>query len=150
MFHFPRHFTLEEAREMLPWVRERMRRLMACLRALEERGFQVFGSGPIQISQDHLYFTKNGDGSHLFPREYLDILTLLEEIDDAGVQIKNAAEGLIDFPAIAPWGEEVLLCYLEGEDDIRYWHSLEGGFRGRRPVEGVFLNPGSPSGSASS
>jgi len=29
----------------------------------------------------------------------------------------------------------VLLCWRLGEDDIRYWHRVEDGFAGRRPVE---------------
>jgi len=148
MFQFPHHFTLEEARAKLPWARQRMRRLQECLRLMEDRGFRVFGQ-PIELRLEEIRFSKNGDGSHSFPREYLEILTLLREIDKAGVLIKSELEGLIDFPAIAPWGEEVLLCYLEGEEDIYYWHSLEAGFRGRRPVEGVFLNPGTSSGSGS-
>ena len=42
-------------------------------------------------------------------------------------------EGLVDFPALHR-GETVLLCWQLGEDEIRYWHSVEGGFAGRRPL----------------
>ena len=32
-------------------------------------------------------------------------------------------------------GEVVLLCYRDDEDDLRYWHPLDTGFAGRRPLE---------------
>ena len=31
-------------------------------------------------------------------------------------------------------GEEVFLCWKEGEEDIEYWHSLSAGYKGRRPI----------------
>jgi hypothetical protein len=43
--------------------------------------------------------------------------------------------GLIDFPAQRRNGEVVLLCYRDDEDTIRFWHPLETGFAGRRPIE---------------
>jgi hypothetical protein len=49
------------------------------------------------------------------------------------VEVKDIDEGLVDFPALQN-GETVLLCWKLGEDEIRYWHTLEGGFAGRRPL----------------
>lgn len=143
---FDRHFTLEEARALLPWVRDRLDSLIAAIQAIEKRGFQVFGSAVIEMELEEVGFSRNGDGSHQFPREYLQILQIVEELLREGIQIKSPREGLIDFPAITPWGEEVFLCYLHGESDILYWHSIDGGFRGRRPVEGIFTESGSPPG----
>ena len=31
-------------------------------------------------------------------------------------------------------GEEVLLCWQVGEEEIAYWHGLEEGFAGRKPL----------------
>ena len=31
-------------------------------------------------------------------------------------------------------GEEVLLCWQVGEDEIAFWHGLEEGFAGRKPL----------------
>ena len=40
---------------------------------------------------------------------------------------------LVDFPAVR--GEEVvLLCWHVGEDEVAYWHGLEEGFAGRKPL----------------
>jgi hypothetical protein len=59
---------------------------------------------------------------------------ILERIQTMGFQVKDVEAGLIDFPCMRN-GEEVLLCYRLGEPDILFWHDLESGFAGRRPVE---------------
>ena len=56
-----------------------------------------------------------------------------EQIDAAGAQIKSLEEGLLDFPSMRD-GEDVLLCWKLGEDEIRYWHGVEEGFAGRKPL----------------
>jgi hypothetical protein len=56
-----------------------------------------------------------------------------EVINAAGAQIKSLEEGLLDFPSLRD-GELVLLCWKLGEDDIQYWHGVDEGFAGRKPV----------------
>ena len=56
---------------------------------------------------------------------------MIDEIVEHGAQVKDIDEGLIDFPALRG-GETVLLCWKLGEDEIRYWHTVEDGFAGRR------------------
>lgn len=51
-----------------------------------------------------------------------------------GVLLKDADAGLLDFPALRE-GQEVLLCWRVGEDDVRYWHDTAGGFAGRKPID---------------
>jgi hypothetical protein len=58
---------------------------------------------------------------------------IVDEIVDHGAEVKDIDEGLIDFPALRR-GETVLLCWKLGEDEIRYWHRVEDGFAGRRPL----------------
>lgn len=58
----------------------------------------------------------------------------IERIHETGCVVKDLDEGLIDFPAIRK-GEEVYLCWKLGEERIGYWHGLEEGFAGRKPLE---------------
>jgi len=58
---------------------------------------------------------------------------VIDEIAAHGAQVKDIDEGLIDFPALSR-GEPVLLCWKLGEDEIRYWHTVEDGFAGRREL----------------
>jgi hypothetical protein len=56
------------------------------------------------------------------------------QLERLGVIVKDADRGLVDFPALRESGEEVLLCWQVGEDEIAYWHGLEEGFAGRKPL----------------
>jgi hypothetical protein len=54
-------------------------------------------------------------------------------LDDWGISLRDIESGLIDFPALAS-GRQVWLCWRLGEDGIDWWHELEDGFTGRRPL----------------
>ena len=59
---------------------------------------------------------------------------ILSEIASHGVQVKDPDTGLLDFPTIVE-GEPALLCWRVGEERIEFWHTVEDGFAGRRPIE---------------
>jgi hypothetical protein len=61
------------------------------------------------------------------------IASCAEVIDAAGAQIKSLEEGLLDFPSRRE-GELVLLCWKLGEGEIEYWHGVDEGFAGRKPL----------------
>lgn len=60
--------------------------------------------------------------------------SLVAELDGIGVVVKDLDLGLLDFPALRE-GEEVELCWQVGEDAVGYWHPLEAGYRGRKPID---------------
>jgi hypothetical protein len=62
-----------------------------------------------------------------------ELAATIDEVTELGVQVKDVEEGLVDFPALRR-GETVLLCWKLGEDEIRYWHTLDGGFAGRQEL----------------
>ena len=74
-----------------------------------------------------------GELAETIQREADAIAACAEHINAAGAQIKSLEEGLLDFPSRRE-GEEVLLCWKLGEDDIRYWHGVDEGFAGRKPL----------------
>ncbi len=59
---------------------------------------------------------------------------LVHRVLATGVEVKDINTGLLDFPA---WREdhEVYLCWKYGEEQIGFWHEVEAGFAGRRPIE---------------
>ena len=64
-----------------------------------------------------------------------EIGLLVAELESAGVQVKDLDRGLVDFPARHPEsGDLVLLCWHLGEDRVAFWHGLEEGFAGRKPL----------------
>jgi hypothetical protein len=54
-------------------------------------------------------------------------------IDALGLTLRDIERGLVDFPALVS-GRQVWLCWQAGETAIDWWHDLETGFDGRRPL----------------
>jgi hypothetical protein len=97
-----------------------------------------------QREQRELVTRIAGNGGDMQPSELRELAETIQqeadaiaacaqEIDAAGAQIKSLEEGLLDFPSRRE-GEEVLLCWKLGEDEIRYWHGVDEGFAGRKPL----------------
>ena len=59
---------------------------------------------------------------------------ILSEITSHGVQVKDPDTGLLDVPTVVD-GRPALLCWRVGEQRIEFWHTIEDGFAGRRPIE---------------
>jgi hypothetical protein len=130
----PRHFTPEQANAALAEVRPLVERMVEHRREL----------GLLVSRRAELSTTIAGNGGDLDPGELArveaeigeqakGVARCVNEIHGLGAQVKDADEGLVDFPALHG-DEEVLLCWKLGEDEIAYWHSLEDGFAGRRPL----------------
>jgi hypothetical protein len=54
-------------------------------------------------------------------------------IDALGLTLRDIERGLVDFPALVT-GRQVWLCWQPGESTIDWWHDLDTGFDGRRPL----------------
>lgn len=120
------HFTLAEARAALTHVKPVLEEIVQLKRHLDAKGFDVYR---------HQYFGGLGpNGQRSFPAEMERLVALIRELDKLGIQMKSLDEGLIDFPHIRKNGEEVYLCFKFGEEEIRFWHTVESGFAGRRPL----------------
>ena len=130
-----RTFTAEEANEALAALRPVAEAMVAHRRALTEA----------QHRQADLVVKIAGNGGDLGPsdlqeaaaaiqREADGIAECLRVLDDAGVQVKSLEEGLIDFPSLRD-GEDVLLCWQVGEPEVAFWHGIDEGFAGRKPLD---------------
>ena len=56
---------------------------------------------------------------------------LMTQVQETGVELKGLAPLLLDFPADLD-GVPVLLCWLEGDPELAWYHRLDLGFAGRR------------------
>jgi hypothetical protein len=129
-----RYFTPEEANAELEHVRPLVEQLVA-LRAEHALALE---------QQEELEGKIRGNGGGIPPAELaaataeVDALArrlarLVDEIAGHGAEVKDLDTGLIDFPA-RHHGETVLLCWQLGENEIEWWHTVEDGFAGRRPL----------------
>lgn len=129
-----RYFTAEEANEALADVRPLAEEMVERRRTLAE----------LQVRQVEFTDKVAGNGGDFDPGELRDVFDRMGEeatavarcvarIHELGALVKDLDEGLVDFPAQRQ-GEEVLLCWHVGEEDVAYWHGLEEGFSGRKPL----------------
>jgi hypothetical protein len=65
--------------------------------------------------------------------EAVEVVRCATALQELGLLVKDLDEGLVDFPALHG-EEEVLLCWRLGEDEVAFWHSLDEGFAGRKPL----------------
>jgi hypothetical protein len=129
-----RHFTPEEANAALTQVRPLVERMVGhrashveALERQEELEGRIRGNGggipPAQLAET----------AAEVERHARELARAVDDIVELGVEVKDLDEGLVDFPALRD-GETVLLCWQLGEDEIRYWHTVQEGFAGRRPL----------------
>ena len=64
---------------------------------------------------------------------YAKVVSDLEELTEMGVEVKGL-DGLIDLRSLYRDGEEVYLCWRYGEPRFAFWHTLDGGYAGRRRI----------------
>ena len=129
-----RHFTPEEANAALAQVRPLVEQLVAQraehLEALER---QEELEGHIRGNGGGIPPAALAESAAEVDRLARSLARTVDAIAEHGAQVKDIDEGLIDFPA-RRGGETVLLCWKLGEDEIRYWHTLEDGFAGRQEL----------------
>ena len=129
-----RYFTPDEANELLADVRPIAEALVE-----HRRAFTVAAARRAKLSS-----RISGNGGDLDPQEPREVEAELareaeavaqavERLEALGVQVKDLDSGLVDFPALRR-GEEVLLCWQVGEEEIGYWHGAGEGFAGRKPL----------------
>jgi len=137
----PRFFTLAQAEQALPEVETAIRDAIALKAAYQtaEQAWQSFSQRVTMLGGvvvDHSTLTEQmGDRKSLALR----LKGAIENIQELGCLIKDLDIGLIDFPTLLN-GEEVYLCWKLGERGISFWHGIQEGFRGRKPIDREFLD----------
>lgn len=127
-------FTRDEARAMLPRLREELIAMQA-----DKREVEALRTSLAEVAQTT---TGNGhvrdEGRLREQRRRAEELVArlngaLTRVNGWGIEIKTVDEGLADFPSERD-GRVVYLCWRLGEDDIGWWHEVEAGFAGRQPL----------------
>ena len=123
LLRFRKHYTVEEARALLPQIREwltQLHQLRHQLNQIDERLAQLLADGA----------DLGGESVDRRIKLFSELKIVLGEFDRREIQIKDVDRGLIDFPAIIA-GREVFLCWEQDDEDIEFWHELDAGYAGR-------------------
>lgn len=137
----PRYFNLLEAESFLPKVQ----RLLEALRDYK-LSYEHADRELSQIMQ-RVAIT----GGMVPPRERVmelrahkdasarGLKQAVAQFEEIGCLLKDLEIGLVDFPTLYR-GDEVYLCWKTGEPSITFWHRVEDGFAGRKPIDSEFLS----------
>lgn len=118
-----RVFTLAEARSLLPELLKRADEMIGARADLVELQAALELGEP----QPRLGGLAEAKGFQA------QLSELLGWFPAQGIELKSIAPLLLDFPAVMD-GEPVLLCWLEGERQLAWYHKPEYGFAGRRLI----------------
>ncbi len=124
---FSRLFTVEEANDLLPKLKEILADVVVHRDALREKAPHM---EPILRSA-----ATNGGGrvGSEYGVEAYRLYLAIERIQELGVLIKDLDMGLLDFPHERD-GHVVFLCWHPPEERVAFWHEIEAGYPGRQPL----------------
>jgi hypothetical protein len=122
-----RHFTREEANALLPQLTE-------LLTQLREAKDELTDTDAHEALAEAAPANGGGEEGRQVGVAFLEVRRLLETVEQAGIVLRDIDRGLVDFPALLD-EREIYLCWELGENEVAYWHELEGGFGGREPLE---------------
>ncbi len=127
MDSYPRYFSLEQANQLLEIISPLVAEMLATREIILE----------LQPKLEPVLQKAVHNGGSLISAEALKafgkLKDILYQIQQYDVFVKDVNSGLIDFPSIRD-GEVIFLCWQFGEKEVGFWHELEDGFQGRRPV----------------
>jgi hypothetical protein len=137
----PRRFTLAEAQSLIPQVEPLLRQAIPLKQEYEEatgeqRRFQerLMMAGGVVVDRDRaLALRQRSEGAAA------RLKSVLDQVQQIGCLVKDLDIGLIDF-LTSYRGTEVCMCWKLGEEGIAFWHGVDEGFRGRRPIDQDFLD----------
>ncbi len=135
----PRYFTLPQAESLLPEVERFLRDALfhkseaeKAHQELEDTSDRIRASGGMRVNQGQLQAVRDRCDSSVAA-----VKDALEQIEQAGALVKDLDIGLIDFLSRFQ-DRDVCLCWKLGESGIGFWHTLDEGFQGRKPIDQEF------------
>jgi hypothetical protein len=137
----PRYFTLAEAHQVLPKVEQALRDVLfhkaeyqSADQELKQHMQRIQLAGGFRVSPGPILALKaRRDASAAAVQDAMD------RVEQLGALVKDLDIGLIDFLTVYR-DREVYLCWKFGEHRIEYWHGIDEGFRGRKPIDQDFLD----------
>lgn len=124
-----RYFDVATAQQLVPTLAEtfgRVRRSAERLRLLTQTLELHSMGGPVAADELEKMRTERDE-------LVADVRQQIERLEEMGIEVKSL-DGLADFRALRA-GRQVYLCWQYGERTIGYWHELDGGLAGRRPID---------------
>ncbi len=130
-----KYFTREQANAWIPYVQEELTKIQALKKQFTEK---MIALRKMKESRDSSGSSLEKDPYFMYEADIeftqLEAKNLIQGFRQKGIELKDIDQGLIDFPSIID-GEQVLLCWKQGETEISYYHSRHEGYAGRKPID---------------
>ncbi|HCR72300.1 MAG TPA: hypothetical protein DIW23_12705 [Anaerolineae bacterium] len=123
-----KYYTPKEANNLLEIVRPMIFEVMTISNKIQDNQPELW-----DLAQKSAGNGGNAKLSKLLP-DFDRLHSLLHQIQDMDIEIKDPTIGLIDFVALKD-GREVYLCWKYGEEQIQFYHEIEAGFAGRQKID---------------
>jgi len=127
-------FSIEQAERLLPSVDKLVRKAQ---RLRDKVEWILESHEPVvEVNNEtgfHLFVTEQVKVNREFHQLYYKLYGVLEKLAELGVIVTDIDEGLIDFP-FKMNGREVLLCWQQGEDKLRFWREFDSALDERKPI----------------
>jgi hypothetical protein len=129
--NYSRLFTVNEANDLLPTLRPLVEQILENIRRLKSASETVIRREQIDADAPNLMNRLREDGE--VAKLIGQVQGWVDEINAHGCVCKGVEQGLIDFPCMLG-AEVVYLCWQLGEPNVGFWHRIEDGFAGRKPL----------------
>jgi hypothetical protein len=128
-----RYFSVDEANKALPLVKVIVTDIVQQFRVvndLKQRLSAVLNERRRPPSDP--YSEELAQTQAEFETEEEKLASYIDELTKLGVELKGP-DGLCDFYSLMD-GREVYLCWRLGEPQVMFWHELDAGVAGRKPL----------------
>lgn len=126
-----KYVTLEEAQKLLPQVQKHLIELVKLNRTIE-----LLSTMELQFEDTYRALYTHVKSRKEYHKLCLKFFKKLDTLFELGCIVKDINLGLVDFYA-KHGDKDIFLCWKFGEPEIRFWHDLQTGYSGRRPVESL-------------
>lgn len=133
----PRCFTVDSANKTLPLVRAIVGDIVALHRDVAERKDRLDRlrqrRGQARPRKEDPYREEVDQIEQDLDKDVVRLQGYVAELHDIGIELKDPAVGLVDFPTFMD-GKQAYLCWQLGESEVQSWHSAEVGYANREPL----------------
>ena len=128
-YTFSKHFSVHEANSLIPGLKKAFAEVQRLSEEAQQRRAEEV-KALARGTNGHKPKRNTSEGATALANQ------ILTEIAGLGIVVQDWRRGLVDFPHVTPEGEEVFLCYeLADGDDIQFYHELDSGYAGRKPLD---------------
>jgi hypothetical protein len=124
-----RIFTVAEANRLIPQLNSRLHSVK------QAKAVLVRTKEDIKKASARAEYSGGSVMGPLYISSLQQVSSNVRAIQELGVLVKDLDIGLCDFPHLRD-GRVVFLCWKLGEEEVRWWHETNTGYKESCPLEG--------------